>query len=389
MAQESDTGDNYSLALDLPPRSTPRTSSPEDVRTLLALSAIDGLGRISLGLLFDSFSSLSDVWEASPDELRAVLVKARNRRIQHAISQIVDMRAALLDRADRQLRTFEKQRISVLFNTDDAYPQRLRLADGPRWLFVQGAHNLLNRRSTVAVVGTREPSSQGIERARRIASLLSAKGYVVVSGLADGIDTEVHSAVVESGGETVAVLGNGLNVEFPAGSADLRRRIVQSGGAIVTEYLWDDRYSKTTFIQRNRIQAALSGAVCPVECKRKSGTAHTIRFATELNRLLFGVGSQHSLTKEGNEVVAVLGELAAPLFDLSEDESLTALWTFLMPISSDLRPAPSDLGSILLAAYGPTLRQLRDIVQSRTSSSAEREWLQRMVSSILSGKRQD
>ena len=389
MTQDANAGDNHSLALDLPPRSTTRTSSPDDARTLLALSAIEGLGRVSLGSVFDSFSPLSAVWTASAEDLRPILVKARNRRVEQAISQITEERDFLLDRADRQLRSFEKQRISVLFNNDDAYPSRLKLANGPRWLFVQGAHGLLNRQSTVAVVGTREPTAAGIGRARTVAAKLAKKGFVVVSGLADGIDTEVHAAVVESGGETIAVLGNGLSVEFPAGSSDLRRKIVQSGGAIVTEYLWNERYSRATFIQHNRIQAALSGAVCPVECKRKSGTAHTIRFASELKRLLFGVGNLQSLTAADNEVVGILGDLAAPIFDLSRDETLTALWSFLESISGDLRPAPTDLGSQLLSTYGPTLRQLRDIVQSRNVSSLERDWVQRMISSILSGKRQE
>jgi DNA protecting protein DprA len=389
MTQQTDAGDNYSLGLDLPPRSATRTSSPDDVRTLLALSAIEGLGRVSLGSIFDCFSPLSAVWTASAEDLRPILVKARNRRVEQAITQITEEREFLLDRADRQLRSFEKQRISVLFNSDDAYPSRLKLASGPRWLFVQGAHGLLNRQSTVAVVGTREPTPSGIKRARTVAAELAAKGFVVVSGLADGIDTEVHSAVVESGGETIAVLGNGLSVEFPAGSADLRRKIVQSGGAIITEYLWSERYSRATFIQRNRIQAAISGAVCPVECKRKSGTAHTIRFAVELERLLFGVGTLQSLTAEGNEVVDILADLAAPIFELSSDESLAALWSFLEPISGDVRPAPTDLASQLLSVYGPTLRQLRDILQSRNTSSEERAWVQRIISSILSGTRQE
>ena len=111
------------------------------------------------------------------------------------------------------------------------------------------------------MVGTREPTDDGRPTARAVPRILADTGFVVIAGLAEGIDAEVHQAVLRTGGETVAVLDNGLGIEFPAGSNALRQRITAQGGAIVSKYVPNDSYSKRSFIDRNWGEAALSGAV--------------------------------------------------------------------------------------------------------------------------------
>jgi len=146
-----------------------------------------------------------------------------------------------------------------------------------------------------------------------VTKLLVQNGFAVVSGLAEGIDAAVHEQVLESGGQTVAVLGTGLNEDFPAATAPMRGPIIRTGGAIITEYFNKERYARQRFVQRNRIQAALSDVTIPVEADVPSGTLHTIRFAKQYGRLVLGVklagiadaALHHVLRDEGFQVVEV------------------------------------------------------------------------------------
>lgn len=117
----------------------------------------------------------------------------------------------------------------------------------------------------IAVVGTRNPSALGIQYARKITALLAKNGFSTVSGVAEGIDAAVHRTALDFRAPCVAVLGTGISIVFPRTTADLRQRVVESVGALVTEYLPYESYQKARFVQRNRIQAALSHAVIPVE----------------------------------------------------------------------------------------------------------------------------
>ena len=109
-------------------------------------------------------------------------------------------------------------------------------------------------------------------------------GVPTVSGLAAGIDQLAHEHSLRAGVPTIAVLGTGMLEDYPKGSGRLRAEILATGGAIVSEYLPTSSYSAENFVQRNRLQAALGRALIPAEWKRRSGTAHTVRFATALGR---------------------------------------------------------------------------------------------------------
>jgi DNA protecting protein DprA len=271
-------------------------------------------------------------------------------------------------------------RIQIIFRDELSYPSRLRDAEGPPFLFVQGNIDLLQRIASVAVVGTREPTDHGRSLAAAVTSTLTGAGYVVISGLAEGIDAEVHTACLDRGGETIAVLGNGLNVDFPASNRDLRRRILQSGGTVVTEYLLAESYSKASFVQRNRIQAALAGAIIPIECRRQSGTAHTIRFARELGRLLVGVEGR-TPAPSTNEVYDLLADTAAPVVPLSD------LLTRLLPLAKDLHPPEPDSDRLWRRVYRPLLLNLRDLIQRRGPTKEEGEWLIEAIRRILDSER--
>lgn len=151
------------------------------------------------------------------------------------------------------------------------YPERLRDLDGrPALLFIHGCIPESDR-SPVAIVGSRKATAAGRKAATEIARQLGESGSVVVSGLAEGIDTAAHEGVLKAGGKTVAVMGTGLGRVFPAANEGLARRISRSG-ALVTQFPPDYGPTKTTFPARNALIAGLSDVSLLVEMSESSGT---------------------------------------------------------------------------------------------------------------------
>lgn len=176
--------------------------------------------------------------------------------------------------------------IKVVFYDQDAFPERLKhISEPPMWLFVQGALSNLHSQS-VAIVGSRKSSADGEWLTTLVVAAMANTGLVSISGLADGIDQKAHIESIRFNVPTVAVLGTGIDSNYPKGSEVVREKILASGGTIVTEYLIGQSYSGHNFVQRNRIQAGLATCVVPVEWKIKSGTAHTVNFAKDFNCFL-------------------------------------------------------------------------------------------------------
>jgi DNA processing protein len=165
-----------------------------------------------------------------------------------------------------------------------ALPQTYR----PLWLFYRGDIGLLDR-PCVTVVGTRDPSDTGEFLARCVVSCAREFGTPVVSGLAHGIDRIVHEWCLRVGLPTISVQGTGMLNTYPVRHTGLGNRIVESGGLLLSEYLPDQGPSAQNFVWRNRLQAALGRVVIPAEWARKSGTAHTVRFARKFKRPVFSV----------------------------------------------------------------------------------------------------
>ncbi len=172
------------------------------------------------------------------------------------------------------------------------YPERLRqIASPPNLLYLVGNKELLNdfERPWVAIVGTRFPTEYGRQVTYRLASELAASGAVIVSGLALGIDAIAHQAAIEQGAQVVAVQARGMDKIYPAENRELGKKILQYGGAIVSEYKAGTEAFKQNFIARNRIVSALSDAVLVTEAADESGTNHTIRFAEQQDKIIMAV----------------------------------------------------------------------------------------------------
>ncbi len=170
------------------------------------------------------------------------------------------------------------------------------IPDPPKKLFIRG--ELPGKRvKTVAIVGTRKPSAYGREIATKIASECAKNGIVVVSGLALGIDSIAHKAAIDSGGKTIAILANGVDKIYPRSHENLGQKILQTNGAILSEYPNNTPARPWQFLARNRIVSGLADAVVIVEAASRSGTLSTANHALD----------------QGKEIFAVPGNITSPL----------------------------------------------------------------------------
>ena len=184
-----------------------------------------------------------------------------------------------------------EQRVHFLFATDPRFPTPLAHMPEdlrPKWLFVAGDLSLLERPS-LAIVGTRGPTKIGEFLAQYAVSAAKEVDAPVVSGLAEGIDRIVHEWCLDISLPTIAVLGTGILAPYPAKHSTLSKAIVDAGGVVMSEYLPMQGPSAQQFVWRNRLQAALGRATIPVEWKKKSGTAHTVKFSRRLGRPVIGL----------------------------------------------------------------------------------------------------
>lgn len=184
----------------------------------------------------------------------------------------------------------ERNRVRILTPDDDLYPMRLRnIYSPPAVLYAAGNWIDLDDILCIAVVGTRRCTQYGSRTARQISADLAARGVVTVSGLAAGIDSCCHDATVEAGGRTIAVQGCGIDVTYPVANRELKKKILQSGGAVITEFPPGMEPQAYHFPIRNRIIAGLSHGTLVVEGERRSGSLITAGCALTEGRDVFAV----------------------------------------------------------------------------------------------------
>jgi len=182
----------------------------------------------------------------------------------------------------------------VLTPLDKTYPERLRkIPDPPRTLYIKGSDFSLFGRPSIAVIGSRKNTDYGRIVTQRLVRQLVENGFVIISGMARGIDTIAHEAALESGGKTIAVLGSGIDVIYPRENGELYQLI----HLVVSEFPPGTKPLKENFPQRNRLVAGLSNGVLVIEAAKRSGTLITARQAAE----------------QGKEVFAVPGPITSPL----------------------------------------------------------------------------
>jgi DNA processing protein len=250
-------------------------------QSILALLNTPGVGRRSVQQILAK-NVASDL--CRPRDLRDLLLEARSTRTA-SVPSIVDFERGCSE-ATRVIEEAESQGVTIISSDESRFPFQVRaIPDPPVVLYVKGELSALAH-PAIAVVGTRDPSSFGAAAAERLGANLGAKGFVVVSGLAQGCDTAAHEGCLQARGITVAVLAHGLDSVYPAKNRKLANSIVDSGGALVSEYAPGTKPRPSYFVERDRLQSALSLGVIVVETEVEGGTMHTAGFAVKQQRRL-------------------------------------------------------------------------------------------------------
>ncbi|NEV61013.1 DNA-protecting protein DprA [Thiorhodococcus minor] len=281
------------------------------LRDWILLGQAPGVGPRTFVRLLERFGSPAAVLDASSAQLADVGLKS---------ATISAIRAPDHAALDASLEWAQRPDARVLTLIDPAYPASLKeVADPPPLLYVRGDASLLAE-PQLAIVGSRNPTPGGREVTRELARALSGFGLVITSGMATGIDGVAHEAALEAG-RTIAVLGTGPDLVYPAAHRELAHRIVASG-ALVSELPPGQGPLPQNFPRRNRIISGLCLGVLVTEAAMKSGSLITARMALEQGREVFAVPGSirspltkgcHSLIREGAKLIESADEILAEL----------------------------------------------------------------------------
>ncbi|MBI3680422.1 MAG: DNA-protecting protein DprA [Acidobacteria bacterium] len=260
---------------------TPATAHDRDEQLYwLALGLVPGLGSRKAFQLLERFESPRAIFRASPSDLEGA-------GLASSVAQSISSGCTFDDAVTQHQRVLAAGAAMISLH-DPLYSRRLRtIFDPPPVLFVRGRAELLET-LVVAIVGTRRPSAYGMAASDRLSRDLAQAGMTITSGMARGIDTAAHRGALDIGGNTIAVLGCGVDVVYPAENRDLAEEIAHKG-LLVSEFPMGAPGYPQNFPIRNRIISGISVGVMVVEGAKYSGSAITARLAVEQGRELFAV----------------------------------------------------------------------------------------------------
>ena len=198
-----------------------------------------------------------------------------------------------------------KSKIKIIKIEDKDYPEKLKnIYNPPKELYVLGNEKILNE-TAIAIVGSRNCTKYGAQNAYKFAYEIAKRNICVISGLARGVDAYSHKGAVLAKGKTIAVLGCGLDVIYPSENFELYKKIVQTGGTIITEYPLGTKPKRYNFPERNRIISGLSEKILVIEAKERSGALITVDYALEQGKDVYAIpGNITSLNSVGpNELI--------------------------------------------------------------------------------------
>jgi len=283
----------------------------------ISLSTIHGLGAQTFCLLLKTFGNPANIYASNIKQLKEVVSDKIAAEISLGVNEqaIIDA-CQWLSLANNYLVTL----------ADSTYPKALlEIADPPPFLYAKGNLALLNQAS-IAIVGSRNASVQGEKNAEAFAHDLCAYGLCIVSGLALGIDGAAHRGALKANGATIAVVGTGLDIVYPAKHRDLAHQIVERG-LVISEFALGTPSKPQNFPKRNRIISGLSLGCLVVEANLQSGSQITARMAAEQGREVFAIpGSIHSPMSKGcHQLIKQGAKLVDCLQDIVEDLGLNQL----------------------------------------------------------------
>ncbi len=274
----------------------------------IALLVVEGIGPVLFRRLLEKFDTPAAVLSASASRLAQV--KGMTTQVADAIGSISCKRFA-----EEECRRIESAGIRLLTFLDADYPRRLfEIGDPPPLLYLRGV--IPSWEPAIAVVGSRRASRDGLKTAEKFSAELAAAGILVISGLARGIDTAAHRGALAGGGSTVAVLGCGVDVDYPPENRQLGTNIC-SEGCIISEFPMGTQPLAEHFPRRNRIISGLSRGVLVVEAVEKSGSLITAQYSLDQGREVMAVpGPIWSISSKGSNRLIKQG---AHLVDCIDD----------------------------------------------------------------------
>ena len=278
--------------------------------SLIHLNLIQGVGLKTVQVLRDVFGTAERALRATADELRKI------DGLSPAMCDLLIQKPVLYP-IERELELINKYGCQVLTLYDDAYPQHLKVIDVPPLvLYIKGELTPEDSLS-ISLVGSRNAKDYGRKVSYQLSYQLAQRGLTVVSGLARGIDTSAHRGALEAGGRTLAVMGNGLGVIYPASNRDFVKKI-EASGALISEFPIGVKPKPGNFPRRNRIISGLTLGTVVVEASNRSGALITARLAAEQGREVFAVPGEifselsagtHKLINDGAKLINNVDDL--------------------------------------------------------------------------------
>ena len=283
----------------------------ENKRYWIWLSLIKNLGSKRKLKLLELYKTPEEIYKLTKEELMNI------NGIGEAITNdiIISKNEKILN---YHIKYMKENNIKIININEREYPQALKkIYDPPISLYVKGNIEKLNNKN-IGIVGCRECTTYGKKSAEYFAYNLSKQNINIVSGLAKGIDSYAHLGSLNTG-NTIAVLGNGLDIIYPKENLELANEIIKKGGTIISEYPCGTKPDKMKFPARNRIISGISSGIIVIEAKEKSGTLITVDFALEQGRDVFVVpGNINSINSVGtNDLIKQGARLVTTYEDIS------------------------------------------------------------------------
>ncbi len=344
----------------------------------LGLAMTPGVGAGRGKKLVEFFGGVDGIFAASLTDLEAAGLPA-------AAAQSIALGKSL-ELAGEELDRLREIGVTLLVQGDGVYPPRLfEIYDPPLILYVRGDAEVLSKFG-IAVVGTRHPTPYGVGVAERLSCDLAARGLIIISGMARGIDTAAHRGALNAHGKTLAVWGTGLDVTYPKENQKIADQILASGGAIISEFPLGTFPAPQNFPIRNRIISGLSIGVLVLEAGEYSGTRVTARCALEQGRDVYAVpGNVTSKLSWGPNTLIKQGAALVATWEDVWEALPTDVRLALTPPQAGASDGPPTASLFDAPELGPAERRIWAILRADESTHID-EIVERLVSHLSSSE---
>lgn len=315
---------------------------PDNLKYYVGFSYFLGIGPHKFNKLIEHFGSIDKAYNAKKSELSELIGTITSEKFDIFRNNFS---------ADSVIDSLSKKNIQILPINSRDYPNQLaQISDPPICLYLKGSLQTLKNdyKNNIAIVGTRCPTPYGISIANKISSEIAQNNLLIISGLALGIDTIAHQQAVSNKKPTVAVLGCGVDIVYPALNRELYHKIIENNGCIISEFPPAQVVMKGLFIARNRVISGLSKGIVVIEGTKDSGSLITAKYGNDQGREIYAVPGpiNSSLSQAPNILLKQGAKMVTTTLDILEDYDIKT--TKKSKDYSHLSPIQADIVKILL-----------------------------------------